>query len=88
MLLFMNSAADTSGLKNLSTSKLFDFTHASLLAGKFSQGRAALDELGRRSDNRDLLSSVDAYKVPREISQLIRDRIELVNAKANHPSLR
>jgi hypothetical protein len=84
----MNNAVDTSALNNLSTSKLFDFAHQSLLAGKFSQGRAALDELGLRSDNRDLLSSVEAYKVPPEIRQLIQDRIELVNAKASHPSLR
>ena len=41
-----------------------------------------LDDLGRRSDNRVLHASVEAYGVPEMLLAVIGDRIELVNSKA------
>jgi hypothetical protein len=68
--------------KAISTSKLFTATHAALCAGKFAEARALLDEMGQRSDNRDLLASAASYRVPAHIAQIIQDRIDQVNSKA------
>lgn len=53
--------------KAINTHKLYDETHAALLAGNLVTARAALDELP-----------------PNDYGQLIRDRIELVNAKVEN----
>lgn len=65
----------------LTTSELWTRTHAALNAGRWSEARALLDDLGRRSDNHDMLSPVSTYAVPEHIRALIGDRIELVNSK-------
>ncbi len=64
------------------TTDLFAAAHEALCAGRWSEARAALDLLGDRSDNADLLPAASAYSVPAQIAQLIQDRIDLVNAKA------
>lgn len=64
------------------TTDLFRAAHEALCAGRWSEARASLDLLGDRSDNADLLPDASAYRVPAQITQLIQDRIDLVNAKA------
>lgn len=64
------------------TTDLFRAAHEALCAGRWSEARASLDLLGDRSDNADLLPDASAYRVPGPITQLIQDRIDLVNAKA------
>lgn len=64
------------------TDQLFTAAHEALCAGRWSAALAALDLLGARSDNADLLPAASAYRVPAHITQLIQDRIDLVNAKA------
>jgi hypothetical protein len=65
------------------TTDLFAAAHAALCAGRWSEARAALDLLGDRQDNRDLLPDASAYRVPALVAQLIQDRIDLVNANAD-----
>ena len=67
---------------SLKTTVLFTLAHNALCAGRWSEARRALDLLGDRSDNADLLPDAAAYQVPGPIAQLIQDRIDLVNAKA------
>ena len=64
------------------TSDLFAAAHSALTGKRWSEARRHLDDLGRRSDNRDLLASVEAYGVPEMLLAVIGDRIELVNSKA------
>lgn len=64
------------------TTDLFAAAHSALCAGRWSEALAALDLLGDRSDNADLLPDASAYNIPRTIHPLIQDRIDLVNAKA------
>lgn len=64
------------------TSDLFTATHAALCTHQYAQARALLDELSQRNDNRDLLLSARAYRVPEHVVALFQDRIDLVNSKA------
>ena len=64
-----------------STSDLFSATQQALRDGRWSQARALLDDLGRRNDNVDKLSSADSYGCPEMLLGVIGDRIDLVNSK-------
>lgn len=75
------------------TAELWSTTHAALVAGRWSIARRLLDDLARRSDYVDhlpsLASYVDALKrndamtaLDRGFAQLLVDRIELVNSRA------
>jgi hypothetical protein len=66
----------------ISTSDLFAATHSALCAHNYGQARALLDELSQRADNRDMLASARAYRVPEHVVSLFQDRIDLVNSKA------
>lgn len=66
----------------LTTSNLWDLTHHALAAGRWSQARALLDDLGLRSDNRDELRPAAQYACPEALLGVIGDRIDLVNSKA------
>lgn len=71
--------------KAINTHKLYDETHAALLAGNLVTARAALDELARRPDLYHTLCAPESYELPpNDYGQLIRDRIELVNAKVEN----
>ena len=69
-------------MSNANTADLFTETNVALIEGRYFAARAMLDELGRRDDNRDLLPSARAYRVPEQLVGLIQDRIDLVNSKA------
>lgn len=65
----------------MSTTELFEATHKALVEKRWSQARALLDDLGRRNDNVDKLSSADSYGCPEMLLGVIGDRIDLVNSK-------
>lgn len=73
--------------KTLTTDTLWQATHSALCAGRWSEARALLDDLGRRSDVRDCLLSVAQYgqvsgkTLPAGYDVVIQDRIDLVNSK-------
>lgn len=73
--------ATTSKPNKCPTTELWQATHEALSQGRWSQAQRLLDDLGRRSDNRNLLSSPEAYGVPSVLYEVISDRIELVNEK-------
>lgn len=69
----------------LTTNALFDVAHTALCSGTLVTARAALDELARRADLTWSLSAPESYPIPpNDYGQLIRDRIELVNAKVEN----
>lgn len=69
------------------TDTLWSETHSALCAGRWSEARALLDDLGRRSDVVDSLLSVAQYGrvsgkiLPAGYDAVIQDRIDLVNSK-------
>lgn len=76
-----------------STTELWHDTHTALCAGHWSAARRMLEELARRSDYTDQLSALTAYTTALELrgtpkvldrgfAQLLVDRIEAVNARA------
>lgn len=69
-------------MQTLTTDQLFDRASAALCNKRWSDARRHLDDLGRRSDNRDLLLPAARYGVPDMLLGVIQDRIDLVNAKA------
>lgn len=75
------------------TSELWSTTHAALLAGRWSIARRLLEDLARRNDYCDTLPSVSAYVAKQTsrddykaldagFSQLLQDRIDAVNSRA------
>jgi hypothetical protein len=77
-------------MKNRATASticLWDVTHSALCAGRWSEARALLDDLGRRSNVVDSLLSVAQYgrmsgkALPAGYDAVIQDRIDLVNSK-------
>jgi hypothetical protein len=76
-----------SNAANKTTNALWTETHSALCAGRWSQARALLDDLGRRSDNADCLLSIEQYcqlagkSLPVGFDAVLADRIDLVNSK-------
>lgn len=79
------------------TAELWSTTHAALLAGRWSVARRLLEDLARRSDFSDTLPPLASYVRALEsngrspcldagFAQLLVDRIELVNARAERNS--
>lgn len=70
-----------------STGDLWVATHSALCKGQWSTARALLDDLGLRSDVRDLLLSVKQYtkmsgrSLAVGYDAVIQDRIDLVNSR-------
>lgn len=60
----------------------WETAHYALCQGRWSDARRALDELGRRNDNGQLLCDASAYGCPEHLLGVIGDRIDLVNFKA------
>lgn len=71
-----------------STSDLFQACNTALMAGRWSEARALLDDLGQRRDNPYTLLSVSTYMMLSGKSMLggyvavLQDRIDLVNSWA------
>jgi len=69
------------------TDSLWTETHSALCAGRWSEARALLDDLGRRTDIRDILLTVDQYaamcgkNLRPEYRPVLADRIDLVNSR-------
>lgn len=80
------SNATKSAAETLTTSDLWAATHSALTSGRWSEARALLDVLGQRDDNHDTLGDVACYapgvKLAADFADLLQDRIDLVNAKA------
>ncbi len=77
-----------------STSELFSATNAALCAGKWSSARRLCEELSRRTDYTDTLAPVSGYLTVLAVRgeakaldagfwQLLQDRIDAVNARAD-----
>lgn len=73
------------------TSELWSTTHAALCAGRWSVARSLLETLSRRPDYFDHLAPIDSYArgvkwsalaLNGGLRELLADRIELVNARA------
>lgn len=69
------------GQKVTATRDLWERTHLALIEHNWSEARSLLDDLGRKRDNHDRLSSAAAYGVPELLRSVISDRINLVNSK-------
>lgn len=87
-LLGMNAATNQDqALETLATDDVWQLAHNALCANRWSEARRVLDELGRRTDNPyRLASTVEAYMtapLAPHYRQIIQDRIDLVNAKAD-----
>lgn len=70
------------------TSELWSVTNAALIAGRWSVARSLLETLARRPDYCDQLSSAAQYervagKPLGAAAQLLQDRIDAVNARAD-----
>lgn len=69
------------------TDSLWTETHSALCAGRWSEARALLDDLGRRTDVRDMLLTIDQYTgmcgkpLRPEYRPVLADRIDLVNSR-------
>jgi hypothetical protein len=63
----------------LTTNELWTRTHRALCQGDWSYARADLEDLSRRADVRDRLSSAADYGVPDCMLGVIGDRIDAVN---------
>lgn len=74
-------------IQKVSTSTLWEQTHAALCAGSWSKARSLLDDLGRRADVVDLLLDLSQYErasgktLPADYRPIIQDRLDLVNSK-------
>jgi hypothetical protein len=68
--------------QTLTTSDLWDLTHAALCEHRWGDARTLLDDLGLREDNDDLLASARAYGLTGPYERVIQDRIDIVNSKA------
>jgi len=62
------------------TPLLWSATHTALCGHEWSKARKLLDDLGRHNDNHHLLSSAKMYGCPKDIHDVIQDRIDLVNS--------
>lgn len=71
----------------MTTVNLWTLTNAALCAGRWSEARALLDDLGRRSNVVDRLMSIGLYEraagksLRPDFRSVLADRIELVNSK-------
>jgi hypothetical protein len=73
----------TTATETLTTSELWELTHSALCAQQWVQARALLDDLGRRQDVRDYLASAEAYGLTGTGSQVIQERINVVNHRVD-----
>jgi len=64
----------------METFVLWTLTQESLCNQEWSMARSRLDRLGQRNDNRDMLCDADMYGCPKDIHDVIQDRIDLVNS--------
>lgn len=71
------------GMDNITTSELFSATNQALIEKRWSLARSLLDDLGRRKDNVDKLSSAVSYGCPSMLLAVIQDRIDLVNSRVD-----
>jgi hypothetical protein len=70
-------------MDNITTSELFSATNQALIEKRWSLARSLLDDLGRRKDNVDKLSSAVSYGCPSMLLAVIQDRIDLVNSRVD-----
>ncbi len=65
----------------MKTLELWQLTQNALCNKEWSKARTLLEDLGKRTDNTDLLLSARAYGCPEHLIGVIQDRIDLVNSK-------
>lgn len=66
----------------ISTSELYLAAQQALADKRWSRARQLLDDLGRRDDNPEVIDLTQLPKPPEPWLDVILDRVELVNAKA------